>query len=387
VHDVTIPALGMAMTEAILVQWYVEPGSEIGEGEVIAEIETDKSTVDLESPASGILGRHLVVAGATVPVGDPVVRILQPGEDEDSESAPPVAVSPNPDASSAAGRVTDDRSRGADTSASGEARPPGGRAPHALSPRQRMLARQAAGERTDGVAAVGGGVRAEPDVAGRNAAEGVAASRPRTDRRGAVAAAVTRSWQEIPQFSATREIGASLASAALERLRRAEPSATYTDLLLRAVAVAAHLPGASDRIGLAVATPNGVLMPSVVGAGALAPAALVAARRELVRRARDGRLTDSDLSGDVTISLSNLGPQGVDMFTGLVALGQEYLVTVGSVRERPVVVDGNVVAAPTLWATVNVDHRAHDGDAAAELLGGLAEAFDSVGDWVDGVQT
>src|ERR1700686_5428213 len=76
VPDVTIPALGMAMTEAVLTRWYKEPGDAVTAGDVIAEIETDKSTVDLEAPADGVLGAHLVAEGAAVPVGAPVTQIL-----------------------------------------------------------------------------------------------------------------------------------------------------------------------------------------------------------------------------------------------------------------------------------------------------------------------
>ena len=79
-RDVTIPALGMAMTEALLLTWLKEPGDAVVEGEPIAEIETDKATMDLESPATGVLGRHLFDAGVLVPIASPVCRILEAGE-------------------------------------------------------------------------------------------------------------------------------------------------------------------------------------------------------------------------------------------------------------------------------------------------------------------
>ena len=81
-RDVTIPALGMAMTEALLLSWLKQPGDTVVEGEPIAEIETDKATMDLESPAAGLLGRHLFDAGALVPIASPVCRILEAGEVE-----------------------------------------------------------------------------------------------------------------------------------------------------------------------------------------------------------------------------------------------------------------------------------------------------------------
>lgn len=80
-RDVTIPALGMAMTEALLMAWLKQPGDSVVEGEPIAEIETDKATMDLESPAAGILGRHLFEVGALVPIASPVCRILEADEE------------------------------------------------------------------------------------------------------------------------------------------------------------------------------------------------------------------------------------------------------------------------------------------------------------------
>ena len=85
-REVTIPSVGMAMTEAVLNVWLKNPGDSVAGGEVLAEIETDKSVLDLESPTDGLLGRHLVSAGATVPVGHVIVRILAPGEVEPDDT-------------------------------------------------------------------------------------------------------------------------------------------------------------------------------------------------------------------------------------------------------------------------------------------------------------
>ncbi len=98
VQDVTIPALGMAMTEAILTRWYKKPGETVAAGEAIAEIETDKSAVDLESPADGVLGPHLVAEGDEVPVGAAVTRIM----DGQPDSAPDHQQAPAPDHQAAA---------------------------------------------------------------------------------------------------------------------------------------------------------------------------------------------------------------------------------------------------------------------------------------------
>ena len=90
-REVTIPSVGMAMTEAVLNAWLKHPGDSVAVGEAIAEVETDKSSLDLESPSDGVLGRHLVSAGASVPVGQVIVRVLEPGEIEPHDNDGPHA--------------------------------------------------------------------------------------------------------------------------------------------------------------------------------------------------------------------------------------------------------------------------------------------------------
>src|SRR4051794_15248816 len=164
VQDVTIPALGMAMTGAVLTRWYKEPGETVAAGEAIAEIETDKSAVDLESPADGVLGPHLVAAGDEVPVGAAVTRIMdsqpEPEPDHQAAAVPDRQPDPEPDyepdpfpvpadtggvAAAAGGgaapeigaSVTSGAGTTGGVSAAGVTFPHA-RRPHALSPRKRM---------------------------------------------------------------------------------------------------------------------------------------------------------------------------------------------------------------------------------------------------------
>jgi pyruvate dehydrogenase E2 component (dihydrolipoamide acetyltransferase) len=367
-HDVTIPALGMAMTEAVLTRWYKRPGDAVVVGDVLAEIETDKSTVDLESPAAGILGQHLVAEGTAAPIGEPVVRILEGGESEvvaldglpprrDAAPAPAAVPAPDPPANLQHKVAADPPAAVPPAAGAGDER-----APHALSPRQRRLAREVAGDTpTGGATATGGKYRA------------------------AIAERVTESWRTMPHFAVTREIDASPATGALVALRTTVPDATHTDLLLHALGVAlTRLDPAAADVGLAVATPDGVLMPVVVGVVRLGPAELVAARAAAVTRAREGRLSAADLSATPLGSLSNLGSRGVDSFTGVIALGQQVLLTVGRIAARPVVVDGVLAARPTVVATLNVDHRRLDGDRAASVLEAFADELGAIGSWVEG---
>jgi pyruvate dehydrogenase E2 component (dihydrolipoamide acetyltransferase) len=374
-HEVTIPALGMAMTEAVLTQWHKHPGDTVAAGDVLAEIETDKSTVELESPADGTLGQHLVSEGDAVPIGDAVVRILAPDETETEGAGPepapgadaathPVA-EPGPPAPAAAGETAP---AAAGETARADAGP--GRPPHALSPRQRRLARLAAERGETSPAAEAHRADAPPDVS-------------RT--RHAIAERVSQSWREIPHFAVQREIDAAAGSAVLATLRARGLTATYTDLLLRALARAVQdTAGGHGDLGLAVATPAGVMMPVVAGIPSLEPVELVSARGAAVQRGREGRLNSADLTPEPVASLSNLGSRGVDAFTGVIATGQRLLLTAGRVRSRPVAIEGGIGVRPTLIATLNVDHRSFDGDLAADVLAAFDREFGTLRTWIEG---
>jgi pyruvate dehydrogenase E2 component (dihydrolipoamide acetyltransferase) len=352
VREVTIPSVGMAMTEAVLNTWFKNPGDSVAAGEAIAEIETDKSSLDVESPSDGVLGRHLVSAGSTVPVGQVIVRVLEPGEIEPHDGD-----GPHPAAQTAAGTRRAASGAGAETTPAG----PQDRVPHTLSPRKRRELRE----------------RAEAQAQ----AEAQAGSGRRTPRfRAAIAEHVSESWRTIPHFAVVRQIDARSVHESMAAMRGNGLPATVTDLLLRALALAVAAEGAGD-IGLAVATPDGVVIPVVAGVPDLGPAALVAARAAAVARARDGQLSARDLAAGPVASLSNLGGLGVESFTGIIPAGQKLLLTTGTVADRPVVVDGLVTVRPSFAATLNVDHRHYDGDSAARILAAFQSALDDSITW------
>jgi pyruvate dehydrogenase E2 component (dihydrolipoamide acetyltransferase) len=180
-------------------------------------------------------------------------------------------------------------------------------------------------------------------------------------------------------------------------MRAVAPEATYTDLLLRAFALAvgpfAWLAGGggggggepgggtSGDVGLAVATPEGVMMPVVPDVPALAVQDLVAARQAAARRGREGRLTARDLASGAVGAVSNLGARGVDAFTGIVPAGRRLLLTTGRIAGRPVVIDGRLAVRTTLIATLNVDHRYFDGDRAADVLDAFDREFRALHTW------
>ena len=350
-REVTIPSVGMAMTEAVLNAWLKNPGDSVVSGEAIAEIETDKSSLDLESPSDGVLGRHLVSAGASVPVGQVIVRVLEPGETEphDNDNAGPRTAEPAADAEVAGAARADGAPDGATRTRAED------RVPHQLSPRKRRELREQA-----------------------QAAAGQRGSR----FRAAIAEHVAESWRTIPHFAVVREIDARSVNQALATMRGNGLPATATDLLLRALAqaVAVGADTAGD-LGLAVATTDGVVIPVIADVPGLGPAALVTARAAAVARARDGRLSARDLAAGPVASLSNLGGYQVDSFTGIIPAGQKLLLTTGTIADRPVAVDGQVMVRPSFTATLNVDHRQFDGDHAARILADFQAALDQSMTW------
>ncbi len=126
------------------------------------------------------------------------------------------------------------------------------------------------------------------------------------------------------------------------------------------------------------------MMPVIVDANGLAAADLVSARQAAVRRAREGRLAEVDMSTQPFGSLSNLGGLDVDSFTGIIPLGQQCLVTVGRIAPRLIASPGGFSFRDTISATLNVDHRTIDGDVAARALNVFAQALGSLRSWVKG---
>jgi pyruvate dehydrogenase E2 component (dihydrolipoamide acetyltransferase) len=334
--DIVIPSLGIAMEEALLVRWLKQPGDEVMADEGVAEIETDKATVEVKSPTAGTLGAPLVELGAAIPVGTVIAHVVLKGEQDATEPDPV--------------RVIDGSPSPLETIAASTVETEGARRPHTLSPRARRLTQ------------------------GRDPGDG-----HQTERfRELIAAKVTEAWREIPHFAVTREVVAESMLAALDvlRARFAQSSPTLTDLLLRALALA--LREAEHQhvvdVGLAVATDHGVVIPVVRDVLALDVGGLVRARNEAVARARTGRLSAEDLAATPHSTLSNLGRYGVDQFTGIIAVGQTSLLTVGRAAPRVVAESSQTLAIrTTLFATLNADHRAMDGAQAAQLLGAFSE--------------
>lgn len=353
-RDITIPSLGVAMENALVVVWLKQEGDQVEADEPVVEIETDKSTMELVAPVSGQLGPHLYAEGALVAVGVAVAAVYPADSDPpapaDGGHAPEGLDHPTVNAPAAGVEPGAPRHRSATA-----------RTPHRASPRARRLAESQRGA----PAATPAPAIPMPVRGGRF--------------RELIAARVSESWQSTPHFSVVRDIEVEQLRAELDRLKAAGHALTITDLLLRAhaLALAAEFDAvAASDLGLAVASEHGVMIPVVRNVLGRALDDLAAARQAAVGRGRAGRLAPDDL--DLPSStLSNLGTLAIDAFTGIIAVGQTSVVTVGRIKRVPCVIGDEVVAREMLTATINADHRVLDGADAARILVSFAAQLEN----------
>ncbi len=403
--DVLMPRLSDTMTEGVVGQWLKHEGDVVQRGDVLAEIETDKATMELEAYDSGVLTRIIAPAGSTVAIGRPIAVVEDQAGSAGSGGGRAVSTAPTDGAPAAAAAAATPASLAAPAEAS-PAQMSTAAAPVRATPLVRKLARE---HGIDLAAVTGtgpGGRIVRADI------EAVIRQRPAAEPAGPAvvpAAAkpspvVSAEDQQVP-LSSIRRITAqrltesaaaphfyltSVADAdALQKLRaelNAElpdggPKISVTDLLIRACAVTLrthlyvnsswggdHLVRHSHvNIGCAVATDNGLLVPVIRDADRKSLTEIAVEAHALVERARAGRLTPDELTGS-TFTISNLGMYGIDHFTAVINPPEAAVLAVGAVQEEAVVRDGKLTAATTLKLTLAIDHRVLDGATAAVFL-------------------
>ena len=420
---VIMPALGMAQETGTLLQWLKAPGAAVAKGEPLMEVETDKATVEVEAPASGILANVTAQPGDVVPVGKPIALILAPGEVAPQAEPAPARVTATPVAARVAAEHNLDLA---------QIKPQGGRvqkedvlaylAAHRqpptngralASPKARRLAqergldlREIMGSGPHGAvlaadvlaaspSPVGRGIRGEGEIreiarVSTTAPETLAASR----MWRVMAERVSQAWTTIPHFYLLREVNAARLIAWRDdaQKRAAQKGAgkiTYTDLLVKLVAAAlrrhprlnaswqndAIVLNPDINIGLAVAVDEGLVVPVIHRADQLGLSQLAARRIEVVAKARAGKLPLADISGG-TFTLSNLGMYGVDQFNAIVNPPQAAILAVGRVAERVVPLHGQPVVQPMMTLSLSCDHRVVDGARGAQFLQTLADLIE-----------
>jgi pyruvate dehydrogenase E2 component (dihydrolipoyllysine-residue acetyltransferase) len=407
--EIKLPRLGQGMESGTIVKWLKSEGERVEKGEPLYELDTDKVTQEVEADASGVL-LQIAVQEGEVPVGRTIAVIGEEGEEvsvsaNGGEEPPPGSAESDVqtvEAPSAAPAREPERE--AVREAPAEAQPPaqhdGGRVK--ASP----LARRIARERGIDLASISGTgpegrIVAEDveraDVSAPAAAPAAAVPageverREHTSIRKTIARRLTEAWQ-IPVFQLQTSVDMTRANTLVERLREGGTKATVTDVLTKVCAAGlmrhrevnaqwtddAILLFPIANVGIAVATPQGLVVPVIRGADRLRLAEIAAARADVVGRARDGKLTREDLE-DGTFTISNLGMFRVESFTAVLNPPQAAIVAVGATEEKPVALGGEVVARPMLTLTATFDHRAVDGAPAAEFLQSVKELLEEPG--------
>ena len=403
---ITMPALSPTMTEGTLAKWIMNEGDTVRSGDMLAEIETDKATMEVESIDEGILARILVPEGTEgVLVNTPIAVLLEEGEDASAiDAALAGAAVPTPAAPAAPATVPAAAPPGAAPA------PDGGGGRILASPLAKRMAAQSgldlarisgSGPRgrivkSDIEAAIAGGAAAAaPAAAATAAATAAPAAVPAapgddfvleklSSMRKIIARRMTESKQQAPHFYLTVDCEIDDLLALRKKLNDKADGAyklSVNDLVIKAAAVALmKVPDANvgyseeglrryknADISVAVASKKGLITPIIRNANGKGLEAISTEMRELAQKANDGKLVPEDYQGG-SFSISNLGMFGIKQFDAVINMPQGCILAVGAGEQRPVVKDGALAIATVMSVTVSVDHRAVDGAVGAQFL-------------------
>jgi pyruvate dehydrogenase E2 component (dihydrolipoamide acetyltransferase) len=405
--EVKLPRLGQGMEAGTITKWLKAEGDNVAKGEPLFEIDTDKVTQEVESDFDGVLLKIALPEGEA-PVGQTIAYIGKEGEEVAAAEAPDSTEPSDTGAEQSAEKPAEapqreperEEGRGAaaqlaasieSTQASGAAPSNGGRIK--ASP----LARRIARERGVDLAALKGtgpdgrivaddverGTAVDPElVPSWHKPSGEVESVPLTKIRKTIARRLTAAWQ-APVFQLTVTADMTRANDLVARARELNPDVriTVTDLLAKVCAQAlmrhrdvnvqytedALLRFPTANVGIAVAAPQGLVVPVLRSVEHLSLAELAAARGDVVGRARENKLTTQDLE-DGTFTISNLGMFGIEQFVAVINPPQAAILAVGATIDTPVAAGGSVEIRPIMSMTLTVDHRAVDGAEGAGFL-------------------
>ncbi len=397
----TMPSMGADMTEGTIAKWLKAEGDQVSRGDKLAEIETDKTVVEMEAYAEGVLRQITAEEGSLVQVGT-VIAYIGDLEDEIPEvvSAPVVEKSDTQTPDQPLTPVEPDLSTGQSDIAMD---PPvtvtsAGDGRVKASP----IARKIAAEKGIDIATVPGtgpGSRiTKADVenfspSAQFASSGVSANvaidgsdTPLSSMRQAIARVTVRSKTESPHYYVTHEVNMGAAMTFRSQLNEALDDGvrvSVNDMVLKAVTTALlkypkwnssfdgdKLVGHSDiNLGVAIALDEGLIVPAVIGIQNMSLIEISQAVRDLGRRARGegGTLTQDEMTKG-TFGTSNLGMFGTDTFAAIIVPPNAGIIAVGAVKAKPIVNNGNLEVGQTMNATISADHRVGDGAEAAIFL-------------------
>lgn len=409
-EELVMPPMGQTSSTLTLLEWRKKPGDTIKQGDVIAEVETDKATLDVESYLAGTIIKLLFAAGDTVEVGEPIAVIgsaeeATAGDARDMGSLPKASDSASNAASSAPSIPGPRSSSAASTAGAGPI--PGSRRPGPgkvlASPVARQVARQRGVDiNTLSGSGPGGRVTKDDVLAAAGAVSGPATTVPapsssvsaKSSDRAVIARRVAQSFSTIPHIYFTTTVDMSMAQRRLE-LERAGSKVriTMTHMILSAIgnAVTAHpavnatwrgestVPVGKANVGLVVATDRGLSIVTITDPGSAQLAKLAGDVAAAVDRARSGRLSGSDVA-PAAVSVSNLGMFEVDEFLPIIDADQCCMIGIGSITERVVAINGAIAIRPQMTVSVAADHRVADGVDVAKFLTTLKQNLEARGD-------
>ncbi len=420
-ETINMPKLGFDMAEGTLIRWVKQVGETINKGDVLAEIETDKATVEVESPASGVVLQLIVSQGDVVPVNAPIAVVGQAGEEVSVQSSvssdqtaeggmqkadaalPPAGTAPTPPArGSGAQAVSSPEAGGVKASplakkiahdnnldlASIQGTGPGGRVVKRdveaalVSVQSSVISDQSA---------VTGVPFPQPSYQVAVAAEDKVV--PTTKLRQAIGRRLVESKQTIPHFYVTHEYKMDMLLEMRKQFNAYLPDnekISVNDFIVKAAALTlrqfpnlnATIKGnevvqfGHVNVGVAVTVPGGLMTVVVKDADQKMLRQISAEIKAMAARAREGKVKPDDVDGS-TFSTSNLGMYDVEDFIAIINPPEAAILAISSAREVPVAEDGQVKIGWRMKATISVDHRVSDGAEAAQFMQKLAEFLEN----------
>ncbi|MDK2979726.1 MAG: hypothetical protein PWQ55_73 [Chloroflexota bacterium] len=409
---IEMPKLGFDMAEGTLVKWLKGEGEKIEKGDMLADIETDKATLQVESSAGGVVLKHLVEANTTVPIASPIAVIAAEGEDVDLDKllggkAPPAKKKEEPEAEpqsepAAAAAEPARSSTGSDAAEESGFVKASPVAKAMAADKSINLARldgSGPGGRIvkrDVEAAIASGSAGQSPAPTAMSAPTPAQVVPGQDTRipvsrlrGAIGKRMQESNQNVPHFYLTRsyDVGSLMQMRSqMNEGREKSQKISVNDFVVRAIALAlqqfpninASLNGqeiiqhGNINVGVAVALDNGLLTVVVKNADQKDLDQISWETSQLSQRARDGKLRNEDIEGS-TFTISNLGMYGIEEFAAIINPPEAAILAVGAAQEVPVVEDGVLKTGWRMKATLSADHRVTDGAEAARFMQHLTQ--------------
>ncbi|MGN6217119.1 MAG: dihydrolipoamide acetyltransferase family protein [Solirubrobacterales bacterium] len=422
--EVVMPRLSDSMEEGTILSWLKQVGDEVAVGDELVEIETDKANMAYESDVAGTLSEILAKEGETLPIGAPIAVVGDSLEGPTAEpagpvtagdppphaqqggvppTAPPAGDAEEPSAEGPTGLAGDDgervkasplarrlaRERGLDLSQLKGSGPAGRIVKADVEGAKSPVGDAVGGTPTDVVG--GGGSPAAAGPAGKGpgpsieTAKGETRTQDLNKTQQTIARRMAESKATAPHFYLTVEIDMTKAVEARAAIKAAAKEGdavpSFNDMVVKACAIAlrefpkangAYRDGRFElysrvNVGVAVAAPEALVVPTVFDADRKGLRQIAADTRALAAKVRDGSITPPELSGG-TFTVSNLGMYGIDSFEAVINMGQAAILSVGAIREAPAVRDGQIVPAHLMKATIACDHRILYGAEGAEFL-------------------